>query len=92
MATARDEVYAVLRLANEPQAEAERLLDAYRAEVRRAALAEAEAKARAVVAQMWGGGLTQTQLDRTDGARAVEWEIGQLAATPTAPSNSGGGA
>lgn len=56
------------------------LIDAYRAEV----LREAEAKAREVVAKLWGGGVTQQQLDRTDGARAVELEIGLLAAGQTA--------
>jgi hypothetical protein len=64
----------------------DRIYNAIRAE----AFAEAEAKAREVVARLWGGGLTQAQLDRTDGARAVELELGQLAAAP-APSDPGSG-
>ena len=47
---------------------------------RAAILREAEAKAREVVARLWDGGTTQTALDRAGGARAVEFEIGQLAA------------
>lgn len=50
-----------------------------RSMIRAQVLAEAEAKAREVVAKLWGGGITQQQLDRTDGARAVELEIGLLA-------------
>ncbi|MFD7861835.1 hypothetical protein [Streptomyces sp. NPDC059783] len=46
---------------------------------RAAVLREAEAKAREIVARLWGDGTTQTQLDRAGGARAVEWEIGLMA-------------
>ncbi|WP_326659573.1 hypothetical protein [Streptomyces sp. NBC_00385] len=58
------------------RAEAER--DQLRAD-RAAVLREAEAKAREIVAKLWGDGTTQTQLDRAGGARAVEWELGLMA-------------
>lgn len=44
-----------------------------------AVLREAEAKAREIVAKLWGNGTTQTQLDSAGGARAVEWELGLMA-------------
>lgn len=80
---ARDQVKARMVGSAAWSEEADALLDGHRAEV----LAEAEAKAREVVARLWGGGITQQQLDRTDGARAVELEIGLLAAT-VAPTQS----
>ncbi|PJN31330.1 hypothetical protein CG717_16320 [Streptomyces sp. CB02613] len=51
---------------------------------RAAVLREVEAKAREIVAKLWGDGTTQTQMDRAGGARAVEWEIGRLAAVAAA--------
>jgi len=54
--------------------------------VRTAALREAEAKAREIVAKLWGDGTTQTQLDRAGAARAVEWEIGLMASGINEPA------
>lgn len=47
--------------------------------LRAAVLREVEAKVRTVVAELWGDGITQTQLDRAGGAQAVQWEIRRLA-------------
>jgi hypothetical protein len=82
--TAREDLHAALvhwlgegvELPEKHAAEAESMLDAYRTEV----LAEAETKAREVVAMLWGDGTSRRALDRTAGARAVEFEIGALAA------------
>jgi hypothetical protein len=57
-------------------------LDAHRAEV----LREAEGKAREIVAKLWVDGTTQKQMNRADGARAVEWEIGLMASGNDEPA------
>jgi hypothetical protein len=65
-------------------AHAEQLVDAHRTEV----LREAEGKAREIVARLWGDGTTRKQLDRTAGARTVEWEIGLMASGNDEPAGA----
>lgn len=81
-AGARARVHAMFTLTEETAAELDKRLDGLRVEV----LDEAEAKAREVVARLWGDGTRQTQLDRAGGARAVEWEIGLMASGNSEPA------
>ncbi|MGW1468504.1 hypothetical protein ACWCPT_29680 [Streptomyces sp. NPDC002308] len=51
------------------------LLDAHRAEV----LREAKAKAEEITDRLFGAGTTDMDLQRAGGARAVAWELAQMA-------------
>jgi len=81
--TARDDLRKYVNLLADswtPRETTEERVDWLYGTVRAEVLAEVETKAREVVARLWGSGLTQQHLDRAAGARAVEWEIGLLAA------------
>jgi hypothetical protein len=87
--SARAAIHAFVTVKNDDEeAELERRLDAYRAEV----LREAEAKAEDIESRLFSSANTERAELRASGARAVAWELHLLAAglnEPTTDTSTG---